>query len=155
MDSNLKIPQIGEYIRNIGTLTKIEDVVPKPPPPEKDYIFEIIEARCDLYRNNELLKHLYTLNDFYELNSCIKTAIEEMIDYATTNKITKDSEVELRVTKVSSLIRMNPTWEKNYYTKEYTDFKYKELGSRFNLPEPTETIIWTSRELLEVKNAET
>jgi hypothetical protein len=36
MENELKIPQVGEYVRNVGKLVKIEDVIPVPSPSSKD-----------------------------------------------------------------------------------------------------------------------
>ena len=42
-----------------------------------------------------VLNHFGTLNDFYGLETCISTAIEEAKEYASSRNITKDSELEV------------------------------------------------------------
>jgi hypothetical protein len=145
--SDLKIPQVGEYIRNVGKLIKVEDELPAPPPPTKDYIFEDIEAKCELYlkSNGELLDKLGTINDFYGRETSVTTAIEEMKEYAKKRNITKDSELEVRVTKVVSLTRMKPINQEAFYAKGYRDFQSREWGSKYQLPDPVETIVWSSK----------
>jgi hypothetical protein len=145
MENEFKIPQVGEYVRNVGKLIKIEDVTPMPPPIEKDYIFEYIEARCELIFRDEVIQELGTYNDFYGLGTSVETAIKEMKEYAEKKQIVKDSELEVRVTKVVSQMRMKPSNQDNFYAPEYCDFEYKKVGGDSNLPEPVETIVWSSK----------
>jgi hypothetical protein len=143
--TELKIPEVGEYVRHLGRLVKIEDVTPVPPPPERDYIFEDIEARCELIYRDEVLRHVATFNDFYGFETSVENAIKEMKEYAEKKQITKDSELEVRITKVVSQIRMKPTNQKNFYAPIYCDFEYKNIGRDSNLPDPIETIVWSTR----------
>ena len=41
MNKQLRIPEIGEFVRHCGTLVAIEEVPPPPPPPpKKSFVFE-------------------------------------------------------------------------------------------------------------------
>jgi len=142
-----KIPQIGEYLRNIGKLVAIEEVVPPPPKIETDYIFEEVEARCELKLNGEVLKHISTLNDFYGLETSVETAIKEMKEYAENRNINKDSDVEVVVIKRVYQIRKRALNRENFWSDEYVDFEAIEHRADRDLPEPIETIVWSSREL--------
>jgi hypothetical protein len=71
----MKIPAINEYERHVGKLLKIEEVPPEKP--QKDYIFEEIHARCDLFYKKHLIKNLFENSDFYGLETSIETAIND------------------------------------------------------------------------------
>ena len=74
-----RLPIVGEFVRHHGTLIAIEEVPPKPqPPPKIDYIFEEIEARCEMRHKGEVIKEIQTLWDFYGLETSVKSAIEYM-----------------------------------------------------------------------------
>ena len=141
----LKIPEVGEYVRNMGRLIKIEDIVPPPPPIDKDYIFEDIEAKCELIYKGTFIKSLGIFNDFYGIGTSVETAIKEMKEYATEMEITEESDLEVRITKVVSQVRMQSVDRENIYKKGYKDFETKKWGSKQNLPEPIETIVWISK----------
>jgi len=145
---DLKIPQVGEFVRHIGKLVVIETVQPPPPPkPEKDYIFEEIEARCELRLNGEIIKHLETLNDFYGLGTSVESAIKAMKEYADKRHINKNSDVEVVVMRRVYQVRKRPITRRNFYSDEYFDFEAIERGATLNLPKPVETVVWTSKEL--------
>lgn len=41
MNKQLRIPEVGEFVRHCGTLVAIEEVPPPPPPPpKKSFVFE-------------------------------------------------------------------------------------------------------------------
>lgn len=145
MEDKLKLPEIGEFVRNIGKLVKIEDIILPPPQPERDYIFEDIEAICEIFYKGELIKRLCTYNDFYGFGTSVETAIKEMKAYAFERQITKSSELEVRVTQVVSQTRMKPNGRENFYMKGQGDFEYKPFGSKLNLPEPVATMVWSSK----------
>ncbi len=141
----LKIPQVGEFVRPIGKLINIEVVQPPPPKPETNYIFEEIEARCELRLNDEVLKHLGTLNDFYGLETSVESAIKEMKEYVSSRNINKNSDLEVVVIRKAYQIRKRPIDRYNIFSKEYHDFEFIEHGATLNLPKPIETIAWSSK----------
>ena len=149
MDSKLKElkkPKIGEFVRHIGKLVSIEKAIPPPlPKPSTDYIFEEVEARCELKLNDEVLKHLVTLNDFYGEGTGVESAIKEMKEYASNRNITRDSDLEVVVTRRTYQVRKRPTDRSNIYSDEYFNFEQIEYGATTNLIEPTETIVWSSK----------
>ena len=143
--NKLRIPQVGEYERNIGKLIAVETV--KPPPPEtfQEYIFETIESRCELRFNGEVIKTLQTLNDFYGIGTGEITAIEEMKQYAINKNITDKSELEVVVVRVISQTRLRPVNRENLAAKGYTDFEYLPYGCKRGLPDDIETVAWSSK----------
>ena len=74
-------PAIGEHVHRVGTLVAIEEIPPEPKPPQVDYIFEEIHAKCKLMRKGKFIDELGSYNDFYGYETSIKTAIEEMREY--------------------------------------------------------------------------
>ena len=142
----LKIPKVGEFVRHIGKLVSIEEIPPPPPPKlSKDYIFEEIEAQCELRLNGEVIKHIATLSDFYGQGTSVESAIEEMKEYASKRNITKDSDVEVVVIRRVYQTRKRPNTRSNFYSKEYFDFDNIEHEATSNLIEPIETIVWSSK----------
>jgi hypothetical protein len=144
--SDLKLPRVGEYVRHSGKLVAIEDVTPPQPPKEIDYIFEEITAKIEVLYNNDVLKSYGEFNDFYGLENSVSSAIEGAKQYAGEKQITKDSELEVRVTKIITQYRKRPMNKANFYSEEYIDFQIKRYGSQYNLPEPIETIVWSSKD---------
>ena len=145
MEKTLKIPEVGEYVRNVGRLVAIEIIQPPPPPSYKDFIFEDIETHCELRLNGEIIQHLSSLNDFYGLGEGIKQGIREMKRYCSRRNITDKSELEVVVIKFTSQRRMKPTNKENYSAEGYTDFECKTYGWKYNLPEDTTEIVWSSK----------
>lgn len=144
--SELKMPQIGDYIRNVGKLIRIETIPPEPQEPIVDYIFEEISAKIELRASWGKIDDITCLNDFYGLESSIQTAIKEAKEYCSERHITKDSELEVVVIKEVEQFRKRPTGKLEFWNKEYMDFEHLDgYKSTHDLPEKTETIIWSSK----------
>ena len=137
-----KIPNIGEFVRGSGKLLAVETILPIPPEPHKEYIFEEITARIELRLGHEVVKVLESLNDFYGLETSIKSAIEEAKEYADNRNLSNNSELAVIVIKQISQYRATLSNDENYYASKYASFK--SLGST-NLPQPIETIVWSSK----------
>lgn len=142
----MRLPNIGEFVRHHGTLLAVEITPPPPPPPpQKDYIFEEITARCELRLNGGVVKEIQTLNDFYGLETSVVSAKEEMKKYAEDNHVGPDSDLEVVVVRVASQFRARPKSTENFYDDQFFDFSVLDRGARWNLPEPVETIVWSSK----------
>ena len=140
-----RLPEIGEFVRHHGTLVAVEATQPEPPPlPRKDYIFEVIEARCEIRHNGKAIQYLQALNDFYGLGTSVKVAIKEMKAHAIQEKIGLESDIEVVVIKVVTQYRNWSKPEENFYDKTFFDFMMTN-GSQRNLPDPVETIVWSSK----------
>ncbi len=147
MDKKLKLPKIGEHVRNVGKLVAVESIQPPAPKPYKLYIFEEREARCELRLGSEVLKHIETLNDFYGLGSGVKTAIEEMKEYAAKRNLTGSSELEVVVVKITRQYRKMLIERDNMYQPGYASFgDLPDYMAQKGLPEPVEEIAWSSKE---------
>lgn len=141
-----RLPKVGEYVKRVGKLIAIEDPPPLPPPP-KEYVFEERTARCELRRNGKCIDKIQTLNDFYGIGTGEKEAIEDMRTYVIEEKIGPDSELEVVVIRVLEQVRMRPVSSRtNCYDGEFCGFEHLSYGSKRDLPEPVETIVWTSRQ---------
>ena len=144
--SKQRLPEIGEYIRGHGTLVAVQDIVPPPPPVEREYVFEEITARVELRLGNEVLSDLCGTWDFYGKGTSVKTAIEEAQKYAAERKIGPKSDLEVVVVKVIEQIRKQPIkGEENFYDNSFWSFKRLDRY-KFDLPGPVESIVWSSKE---------
>jgi hypothetical protein len=144
MDKELKIPAIGEYVRNIGKLLAVETIQPPPPPPYTEYIFEEINARVELRLGDEVIDKIEELNDFYGLNTSVETAIGDAQKYTTKRNLTDKSELEVVVVKIIKQIRMNKLDREAFFSNSYFNFEY--TGKYYpNDPAPVETVIWSSK----------
>ena len=146
-----EIGRIGEYINGVGMLIKVEYIPPELPLPQYHYIFQEAEARCELrLMNGQVLNILGIFNDVNGFGSCVVRAIREMKDYITRKGISANSDIEIRVIKVVSHYRaiLEPTVEKNRYIhgpQGYEHFERLRIGSSRDMPDPVETIVWSSK----------
>jgi len=143
----LRVPNIGEYVKNLGTLVNVETIPPKPQPPSKDYIFEEINAEVEVRLKDEVLKGLGSFNDFYGIGTSVTAAIKEAEEYALSRNITADSDLEVVVIKVVSRYRAKPVYgtEGHFYAPDIYQFKHLDIGSKRDVGEPVESIVWSSR----------
>lgn len=142
----MRLPEKGEFVRHIGRLVDIEEIQPPPqPPPKRDYIFESITAVCEIRFNGETIKELQTLNDFYGLETSVKSAIEEMKEFCTKKNIGPESDIEVVVVRVAEQCRFRPSKNENFYDKQFFYFNYLDYGSRRDLPDPVKTVVWSSK----------
>ena len=134
----VRMPKVGDVVMQHGTLVAIEDVTPKPPPPQTDYIFETMNARVEVRRRG---KALDTLNTWTEASYAIEAAKR----YAEREEITSESEVEVVVVQETSYYRARPRHSDYPIDKTFGDFAYKESGSKWNVPPSREEIVWSTR----------
>jgi hypothetical protein len=142
-----RLPAVGEYVRGVGTLHAVEQP-PAPPPPPPVYIFQQTTATAELRRNGELLKELQTLTDWYGLETSVATCIDEMRSYCARQRITSTSELEVVVVRVVSYYRARPVHQQeNILAREFQSFSVLDHGGCWDVPEPEETVVWSSRNL--------
>ena len=137
-----RIPEVGEYVRMFGTLVEVQDVTPKPPPKELDYIFEDTTARVEVLANGHKIDDGPTLNNFSGKDTCVEAAIHEAKKQAKKF----GTGVEVRVVKITERVRMRPLNRENLYDRKFAEFRYLEHGCRWDLPDPIEEVVWTSKE---------
>jgi hypothetical protein len=142
-----RLPEIGEYVRGDGTLVAVQEIVPPPPPVNWDYIFEEITARVELRLGTEVLNKVCTLWDAYGLGASVTAATEDAKKYASKRKIGPSSELEVVVIKIIERVRKRPEKDsKNFYNPILQSFEPLQYGSKAELPDPVETVAWSSRE---------
>ena len=73
-----RLPNIGEYVRNLGRLVAVvEDVPPPSPPPTKRYVFEVVSARVEILSMSGVkIDTRESLNDFFGEGSAVTAAIK-------------------------------------------------------------------------------
>lgn len=136
-----RVPEIGDYVRTKGRLVKIEDVTPPPPAQVLDYIFEAVTAKVRAFANNNEIAGFSEFNDFYGENSCVDHAIAEARKVAETY----GPAIDVRVYKIVSQTRMRPQNDRSLYDRQFADFQFLSSGWARNLPEPVETVVWSSK----------
>lgn len=143
---NQRIPEVGEYVRGVGTLVKTEEVPPPPqPPPEVDYIFEEITAHCELRLNGKKISEFESLWDAYGKESSVQSAIEAAKEYAKKNGIGAKSDLEVVAVKECDFARKRPNDKENFYDKNFKSFDSKERGARWDVPAKIITVVWSSK----------
>lgn len=137
----VKIPDVGEYVRNYGTLVEIQDVTPKEI--VLDYVFEDTSARVEGRINGKVAKEYTTFNNFYGQDSCVQHAIREAKEQ---RRCLGDSCMEFVVVKVTSRQRMRPerNERENFYDTKYRAMTALECGRCRDLPDDVEEVVWSS-----------
>jgi len=137
---------VGEFVRHVGRLVEIQTVPPKPqPPPIKDYIFEDIEARCEIRLNGKTIKEIQTFNDFYGLGTGVKSAINEMREYATKEGLGPKNDIEIVVIRIVRQFVARPKDQENFYDRTFFDFQPIVACSCSEHEQSNETIVWSSK----------
>ncbi len=152
-EKNLRYPEVGQFIKHIGKLIKVDVINPPPPPSYEEFIFEEISAKIEVKRFGKLIEGLGEYSDWYGLEDSVKSAIEEAKEYCVENQIGKDSELEVVVTRVATYVRKSPTNKAEFWSREgYDDNKgwmdFKPCDNyRYcrDVPEPIETVVWSSK----------
>ena len=147
-----RFPEPGEYVRGNGTLIEVVDRVPPPPPPAKDYVFETVEARCELRLNDDVLSVHQTLWEFGGKGAAVSEAIKDMTKFMEDNGVGPDSDLEVVVVKVTEQIRMRPTLNCNDYNRYDRQFRSMDsfmAGCYEGLPPATEEVVWSSKGVID------
>lgn len=141
MSPKPKLPYVGAYIRNYGTLVKIEDVTPKEV--VLDYIFEDTKARLEARINGHVVKVYGTLNNFYGKDSCVANAIN---DATRIQEKIGESNLEFVVIKVTSQIRMRPSRHNlsSAYDPKVRDMDTIDYGCKRDVAADVEREVWSS-----------
>jgi len=148
MKKEPRLPELGEYVSYHGRLVSIEEITPPPhPPPQKDYIFEEIEAECELRFNGETMTKIQTLTDFYGFETSVKRAMAEMHDYAHKRNIGPENDLGVVVVRVARQCRCRPSpdGDYNFYDKDFFAFKRLGYGAQRDVPDTVRTVVWSSR----------
>lgn len=137
----VKIPEVGEYVRNYGTLVEVQDVTPKEV--ILDYIFEDTSARLEGRINGKVVKEYGTFNNFYGKDNCVNQAIAEA---KKEQEWLGESNMEFVVVKITSRERMRPdrSERENCYDNKFRAMAALEFGRCRDLPSDVEEDVWSS-----------
>lgn len=133
-----RLPDIGDWVRTQGKLVAIEDVTPKAPPQEIDYVFEDYEAEIHLLSNGHEISRGPTINSFYGEDTCVELAIAD----AKELLVKYGDHLEAVIEKVTTQTRMRPIDRRNPHDKQFFDFARKETYSH---SVTTRVKIWSSK----------
>lgn len=140
--SKLKLPEVGQFVRQYGKLLEIQDVT--PPPTEKliDYIFEIREATIQGHLDNQVVKVFGTMHGIYGETTAVKNAIDESLRLAV-----KWPSIEMVVVQHTSWRRMRPaiTGRENFYDKRQVAFDALASGACAGLQTDKYEEVWSSK----------
>jgi hypothetical protein len=108
-----------------------------------DYIFEETSARLEGRINGKVVKEYRTFNNHYGKDTCVKCAIEEA---KIQQSWLGESNLEFVVVKITSRTRMRPDRNdrENFYAKGVRAMKSLDYGSRRDLPDDIEEVVWSS-----------
>jgi hypothetical protein len=138
---------VGQYVKRVGKLVRIEKITPKPLPYTLDFIFEERLARVELRRNGKVIRDERTYGDYYGEGTGEESAIEAATEMANEQEITKESEVELVVVRVVSQCRCNYNQNKAAEPKIFMGpyFEAKSIGAKYDVAEDVETDVWSTK----------
>jgi hypothetical protein len=133
----------GEFVLRVGRLVSIEDVTP-PVTQVLDYIFETVSAKAELRLRGKTIDTLPSYCNWTESEEGVAETIKGAKEYVAENQIGPGSDIEVVVLRVAEQYRMRPLPNPQGYTL-HEPFRTLDYGSRWRLPQPVETIVWSSR----------
>lgn len=147
MTKATRFPDVGEFVRGVGTLFETIAVPPPPqPPPTTVFVFEVMTAQMRIRVGGKIINTGSTFNDFYGKRTCVEEALKEAESFVRRRNIGPQSDVEVIV--VQAITKTNQVLDrreaKNFYDGTFPCFKsyegYLDCGNS------VETIVWSSRD---------
>jgi len=147
MTDEPRIPNIGERVRLVGTLIRVE--TPKPIQPPDEYVFENIDARVEMRLGEAVVKDFGTFNDWY--GDAVRSGILEAKQICEHHRIGPTSDNEIVVVKVTSQCRqiLSRGTEPYLYEKEFRQFCNMSSGGGYGVAPTIEKDVWSSKRWLE------
>lgn len=145
--SALKIPVVGEYVRGLG---KVIAITFNERDGGTDYIFEEVTAAWAICLKGTVIHDCNTLWDFSGRLSSVASAAEEAAAWLKRMDLKPGDANHVRVEMTRKLYRKRPKTDNqdaycyNSCDREYRDFKALSTGSRWDLPDEQEHIVWDS-----------
>ena len=137
---DLKLPEVGEFLRCAGELVRIEEVTP-PVRPVLDFIFRTECADVIGRVGGKKIKEFVTFNDLYGQGTGVQSAINE------AGKLAKSwgAGLEIVVVKRVHYFRARPSvdGESSFYDKGYRNFEPIPNGCQKDVPDETEEIVFS------------
>ena len=147
MSKPLRVPEVGEFVRHIGTLIGIEEVPPPPPPPPTlSYIFESKTYGIDIRVAGKIIANGPSFIPGVELPFVINEATRIAKEY--------DYEADVVIVEYTERRRHHAQHAmENIYQPGTVDFS-SEPNSQRGMPNDTETVVWSSKLSLKKEDAE-
>lgn len=146
MNKPLRVPEVGEFVRYVGTLVEVQEETPPPPPPVKSYVFEKLEYLIEIRAAGKLLAD----GPSFVVGTELPRAIEE----ATRIAKGYDFEVDVVVLERVSRVRMTPNMNmENIYHRNTTCFTFESNPHR-GMPADKIRDVWSSKKDLKREDCE-
>lgn len=136
-----RLPEVGERIRNIGTLVDIQDVTPLVVR-TLHYVFETSEAILEARINGRKVTTLGTFHDFFGPRTHIKNAI---VEAGTEAEKFGASDLEFVVVERITYARYVPQQRVADYQSEFLDFSRVTGNGLLAIPDSIERDVWSSQ----------
>jgi len=151
MTDEPRIPNIGERVRLVGTLIRVE--TPKPIQPPDEYVFENIDARVEMRLGEAVVKDFGTFNDWY--GDAVRSGILEAKQICEHHRIGPTSDNEIVVVKVTTQRRQLLSLDRDAYTydKEFRRFSNMAQGGYYDLAPTVEEDVWSSKRWVDSEGA--
>jgi hypothetical protein len=148
MTTEPRLPEVGEFVRGVGTLREVVIVPPPPqPPPTTVYVFEDVTAQMRILIGGEVVDTGATRDDFHGKDTCVNSAVEAAKDYIRQMRIGPKSDVEVVVVRTVSLTSRERHWrnEPNFYDKTFVAFSNEASKAYTDRTEDVDEVVWSSR----------
>lgn len=147
VSTSARVPKVGEFVRSQGKLVEVRDVTP-PVEKVEYWIFEVNEARVELRCHGKLINRYSTFNDFYGEGTCLDFAKKEAAKLLESLGITDPaaSDLELVVIKSTFQVRRERTNGITFYDAAFVGFNDVRGGIDIELPQPMESVVWSSKQ---------
>jgi len=146
--SDPRIPSVGEKIRMVGKLVRID--TPEPVQPPDEYVFEDVDARVELRFDGQVLNDCGTFNDFYGCS--VETGIVEARKTAESRGLTSSSEIEVVVVvKITNQRRRHLSKDKEPWSYDREFRRFRDLDGypgHYGLEPTREEDVWSSKRWL-------
>jgi len=148
MTEKQRMPEIGEYVWDYGKLIAVVDPSHPPEPPPKDWIFEEITARIEIWLNGGLLKEMNSYCHYGD-KTAVDNALEEVLPFCEREGIGPEHGLEVVIIQVTSQCRCRPVQRENFRQPHLASFQSIECGSKWGLPKDQERVVWSSKHYID------
>ena len=142
MKSELKIPEVGQFVKGCGLVYEIQDVTPPPVERQIDFLVKQQESQLQIYANGNFVSGGGTFHNNGGEGSDITNAVE------SAKRLDKyyGGEVEIRVVQKTVFVRMRPDFPgENLHCRDTVTLKRLEHCCCRDLPYGTEIVEWSSK----------
>lgn len=135
----LRIPEVGEYVRTLGRLVKVEEI---PQPTLVDYIFEEVSATVRSLAGGRPLNEHGSFNEYYGEGTAVEAAIKEARRLHSHYGRSLTFIVERRTEQTRKRLPEYPS--ECIRAKGIANFVSTDWASQRDLPDPVVEIVWSS-----------